>query len=84
MEEIGRNAVATLNIKNLPDGLYRKLQARARRERRSVAQEVTRILTEALETPKPLSILELKGLGKDIWADVRATDHVARERDAWD
>ena len=41
--------MATLNIKGLPDGLYRKLQARARRERRSVAQEVTRMLAETLE-----------------------------------
>ena len=32
--------MATLNVKNLPDPLYRKLQARARRQRRSVAQEV--------------------------------------------
>jgi plasmid stability protein len=84
MEEQGRNIVATLNIKNLPDGLYRKLQARARRERRSVAQEVTRILTEALETPKPLSILELRGLGKEYWQGSDATEHVERERKAWD
>jgi plasmid stability protein len=84
MEETGRNTVATLNIKNLPDGLYRKLQARARRERRSVAQEVTRILAEALETPKPLSILELRGLGKEYWQGTDATGHVERERKAWD
>ena len=72
--------MATLNVKNLPDGLYRKLQARARRERRSVAQEVTVILAKALETPKPLSILDLKGLGKEAWAGVDAAEHVARER----
>ena len=76
--------MATLNIKNLPDGLYRKLQARARRERRSVAQEVTRILTEALETPKPLSILELRGLGKEYWQGSDAAEHVELERKAWD
>ena len=40
--------MATLNVKNLPDGLYRKLQARARAQRRSVAQEVTQILEQAL------------------------------------
>jgi predicted nucleic acid-binding protein len=55
--------VATLNVKNLSDTLYRKLQARAKRERRSVAEEVTQILSDALETPKPLSILELRGQG---------------------
>jgi plasmid stability protein len=76
--------MATLNVKNLPDGLYRKLQARAKRERRSVAQEVTHILAGVLEAPKPLSILELQGLGRDAWRDVDAVAHVRTERDAWD
>jgi plasmid stability protein len=76
--------VATLNVKNLPDALYRKLQARAKRQRRSVAQEVTQILSEALEVPKPLSILELRGLGKEHWQDVEAATHVEGERSTWD
>ncbi len=75
--------MATLNIKNMPDALYRKLQARAKRDRRSVAQEVTHLLSAALEASKPLSILELQGLGKEQWADVDAAAHVQRERDAW-
>jgi hypothetical protein len=37
------------------------------RQHRSVAQEVTHLLSDALETPKPLSILALKGLGKEHW-----------------
>jgi plasmid stability protein len=76
--------MATLNVKNLPDSLYRKLQARAKRERRSVAQEVTHILANALETPKALSILELQGLGREAWRDIDATAPVSAERDAWD
>lgn len=85
MEELRRNtAVATLNIKNLPDGLYRKLQARAKRDRRSVAQEVTHLLTEALEDSEPLSILELRGLGKELWQKKDAAEHVRRERASWD
>ena len=76
--------MATLNVKNLPDALYRKLQARAKRERRSVAQEVTQILSDALETSKPSSILELRGLGKEHWQGVDPTEHVDRERSTWD
>ena len=76
--------MATLNIKNLPDGLYKKLQARAKRERRSVAQEVTHLLSEALEAPKPLSILDLQGLGKEHWGRVDAAAHVRKERASWD
>jgi len=76
--------MATLNVRNLPDGLYRKLRTRAKRHRRSVSQEVTQILSDALESPKPLSILELRGLGKESWADVNVAEHVERERSAWD
>ena len=46
--------MASVKIKNLPDGLYRKLKARAKRERRSVAQEVTALLTEALDSAAPV------------------------------
>ena len=75
--------MATLNIKNMSDSLYRRLQARAKRERRSVAQEVTHLLSEALKAPKPLSILELQGLGKEHWKGIDAPAHVQREREPW-
>ena len=73
--------MATLNVKNLPDALYRKLQARAKRERRSVAQEVTQILSQAVETPRSTSLLELRGLGKDDWRGVDASAHVTLDDD---
>jgi hypothetical protein len=84
MEEFRRNHMAVLNIKNLPDSLYRKLRARAKRQHRSVAQEVTHLLSDALEMPKPLSILDLKGLGKEHWRGVDPAKHVDRERASWD
>ena len=76
--------MATLNVKNLPDGLYRRIQKRARERRRSVAQEVTCILEEAVDRAEPLSILELRGLGKDAWREIDAAAHVDAERRAWD
>lgn len=76
--------MATLNIKNLPDTLYRKLQTRAKRDRRSVAQEVTHLLSQALEASRPLSILDLRGLGKELWQGVDAAEHVRSERASWD
>jgi len=75
--------MSTLKVKNLPDALYRRLKARAKRERRSVAQEVTILLAQALEPPAALSILELRGLGKELWRGVDAASHVAGEREAW-
>jgi plasmid stability protein len=76
--------MATLNVKGLSDALYKRLQARAKRDRRSVAQEVAYLLTQALETPKPLSILDIRGLGKEYWSEQTAVEHVERERSAWD
>ena len=42
------------------------------------------LLSEALEEPKALSILELKGLGQDLWKGIDAAGHVRRERASWD
>ena len=61
--------MATLNIKNLSDPLYAKLKSRAERERRSVAQEVIRLLSATVDTPPQLSIMELEGLGRELWHD---------------
>jgi len=76
--------MATLNVKNLPDSLYRRLQRRAKQQHRSVAQEVTKILDEALGSPDLLSILTLRGLGKEQWTGIDATAHVEVERKSWD
>lgn len=54
--------MATLNIKNFPDPLYEALKTRAEAKHRSVAQEVTHILSEVL-AQRSLSILDLQGLG---------------------
>ena len=78
--------MATLNVKNLPEPLYRKLRKRAKEQRRSVAQEVTYILEQTL-LAQPLhrrSLLELRGLGKEIWKEIDAATYVRRERDSWD
>ena len=76
--------MATLNIKNLPDDLYRRLKQRARRQHRSVAQEVTQILNQTLTEPEALSILELRGLGQEVWGATDAARHVAEQRRSWD
>lgn len=76
--------MATLNIKGLPDRLYRRLQRRARERHRSLAQEVTHILSAAVEVGEPLSILDLRGLGKDRWRDIHGPAHIEVERRSWD
>lgn len=76
--------MAVLNVKSLPDKLYRKLQARAKQKRRSVAQEVIQILDEALAEPTRLSIMDLQGLGKEAWRDSDSGRYIETERRSWD
>lgn len=76
--------MATLNIKNVPDSLYKKLQARARRRHRSLSQEVLHLLSEVVKEPDDLSVRGLRGLGKELWRSVEATRYVDRERRSWD
>ena len=47
----GGTTIATLNVKKVPDALYPRLQAQAKRQRRSVAQEVIHLLSQALRNP---------------------------------
>ena len=47
--------MATLHVENVPDELYEALRARAKRERRSIAGEVIRILEHAVPTEAELA-----------------------------
>jgi plasmid stability protein len=76
--------MAMLTIKNVPGPLHQKLLVRAMRGGRSVAEEVIQILAQATEEPASLSILALKGLGKEVWRGVDPAAHVAEERRTWD
>lgn len=76
--------MAILNIKGFPDGLYKRLQLLSKKENRSVAQQVIVILRGAIEEHEPLSLLDLRGLGKEAWNETDATAHVRSERDSWD
>ena len=42
-------------------------------------------VTAAVQADQPaLSIMELEGLGKDLWRGIDAASHVEAERAAWD
>jgi hypothetical protein len=84
MEAFRMNAMATLNIKSFPDSLYETLQRLAEQENRSIAQEVIHLLEYATKQSSPLSILDLCGLGKELWKNTDAVAHVRAERELWD
>ena len=75
--------MAILNIKNFPDDQYEALRRLAEAEHRSVAQQVIHLIAAALGTAQPRSILELRGLGKELWSDVDPDEHVETERRSW-
>lgn len=78
--------MATLNIKAFPEELYHMLSQRAKKDHRSLTGEVIYLLEWAIEetSKKKLSILQLKGLGKQHWKNVDATQHINEERESWD
>jgi hypothetical protein len=45
---------------------------------------VIHLLVEAAGKQKRHSILELRGLGKELWKDIDPVEHVRQERDSWD
>lgn len=79
--------MATLNIKNFPDRLYRRIKQRAGKNRRSISQEVVQLLDEVVSEESRVSLLELEGLGKEVWQKALggkdAAEYIAEERDAW-
>jgi plasmid stability protein len=55
-------AMATLNIRRLPEDVHAKLRVRAAKAGRSMEAEARRILTEAVQQPeqKPVDLAELR------------------------
>ena len=76
--------MAVLNIKKFPDDLYEQLRRRAKRENRSLSQEVVHLLQQALLEKGKRSLLDLRGLGRKHWEDTDAGNYIDRERSTWD
>jgi hypothetical protein len=76
----------TLNIKGFPEELYYHLVKRAKQDHRSVTGEVIYLLEWALGSSQKgkTSILQLRGLGKELWKSIDASQHVDEERTSWE
>lgn len=46
--------------------------------------EALTILAVHKSSKSPRSILELRGLGKEVWEGIDPDEYVAQERDSWD
>ena len=73
--------MATLQVKGIDDDLYRALAARAAQERRSISQQVTKIIQDYLARDRgtaeetTAALLELCGS----WADDRSAEEIAAD-----
>ncbi len=76
--------MATLTIDNFPEDLYNRLKHQAEREHRSVAQQVIRTLDSNVDQIRNLSIMGLRGLGKELWEGIDAAEYIREERDSWE
>ena len=41
------------------------------------------VIMKKVEAKKPISLRDLKGLGKEIWKDVDVEDYIKKERESW-
>lgn len=60
-----------------------KTQTLSMDEQYKLLQHLVILLGEHLEIGKQKSILELQGLGKEIWAGMDAQKYVNEERESW-
>jgi plasmid stability protein len=84
MMEASWRILGNSECQNVPEELYSRLKARAQREGRSIFEEVLHILDEATTPYETVSILELRGLGKETWKGIDPATHVDEERRSWD
>ena len=50
-----------------------------------ILEKLVRLLREPAEkSKKKSSLLQLEGLGKEIWQDVKVDEYIDQERDSWD
>ena len=77
--------MAALKI-SIAHDLYRKLHQRAHLNGRSLVQEITMLLADAVKMKGGAthSILELQGLGKELWKGIDSAKYVDAERESWD
>ena len=65
--------------------LLQKAKSLTPEEQLKLVEDLSILIRQQLKmTPKPKrSILEVRGLGKEIWGNIDAQEYVNQERDSW-
>ena len=53
-------------------------------EQLQLLEALTRLVRRQIEEPRPYSIMDLEGLGAEIWQGIDAQTYVEQERSEWD
>jgi plasmid stability protein len=75
--------MATLNVKNFPDDLYRALRRQARERGRSLSREVTVLLREQVQVPKKYTVEDLPKALRGAFRRVDIDAFLRKERESW-
>ncbi len=59
------------------------IQKMAPSEQFQLLEELVKLLRGQISPRSRRSILELRGLGKEIWRDIKVEDYISRERNSW-
>jgi hypothetical protein len=66
------------------DNILRNVESLSRSEQLRLISELAEHLRVHTAPENRTSILELQGLGKEIWQGLEAQEYVDRERNSWD
>jgi len=77
--------MATSNVSQTYDDYVKKIQTLTPEEQLSLVKVISASLKKTLRGKKAKhSVMELEGLGADIWKGVDAQKYVLKERYSWD
>jgi len=77
--------MATSNASQTYEDYVKKIQTLTPEEQLSLVEVISAGLKKILKGKKVKhSIMELEGLGADIWKDIDAQEYVVEERNSWD
>jgi len=77
--------MATSNVSQSYDDYVKKIQTLTPEEQLSLIKVISAGLQKTLKGKKAKhTVMELEGLGADIWKGVDAQEYVRKERNSWD
>lgn len=63
--------------------IFRRVQRLKPADQLRLLEDLSALIRRQVTPPLHRSILELQGLGKEIWSGIDAQEYIDRERDSW-